>query len=368
MISFRTPGLINTHCHLRQDEEGYTGPSLVHDLIEHAVRGGAIALGIMPNPQAGVHAPHDGLHTAEDVAAYLKHMLETHGMMLTVLIKIVLITEKTTQADIDACIAAGIHDGKIYPLDRTTGSDKLGVRDYHLLIPIVRHCGKVGMRVHMHPEHPLMDIHSRDAEYEFIAIADMFMRATEDVQTVFVWEHGTDSRCISFWKKWGATGRFYVTLTAHHLASDEDELFGDVRGACKPPVKTRLDRSALCAFVLEGHSWVMAGLDDAPHDMAAKHPEDGRCVCGAYTAPFGLQLYAHALLSERPSKKEIEIFLDFTVHNAEELYGFRAGRNRFELIREPFEIPLYYTAGSWKIPSFWGGRTIKWSLELPAAA
>jgi len=363
MISFETKGLFDTHYHVRQDLFGQK--SLVHPLIDLSVEGGAIALGLMPNPKAGVHAPHDGLHTAEDVAAYVEHAAQANKAGLVQFIKIVLITERTTKADIDACVKAGIKDAKIYPLNRTTGSDILGVRYFHELIPVLRHCGMEGMRVHIHPEHPLMGIPGRDAEYQFLSEMDTFIGATEDTNTFFVWEHGTDARCIPHWKEWAKTGRFYVTITAHHLASDEDELFGDVRGVCKPAPKTRWDKDLLRALVLEGYSWIMAGTDSAPHDISAKQVGTGRCSCGAFTAPFALQLYAHVLLSERPSNKEIEIFRSFTCGNAERFYDFYdldLNPSGFRLVRRQFVIPTYYDVGPWRVMPFGANQTLDWSL------
>ena len=363
MISvIKTRGMIDTHIHLRQDE--LRKPSIVHPLIDLSVEGGAIALGLMPNPKAGVHAPHDGLHTAEDVVAYVEHAAQANKAEFVQFIKIVLLTERTTKADIDACVAAGIMDAKIYPLDRTTGSDILGVRDFHELIPVLRHCGLSGMRVHIHPEHPLMDIHGREAESMFIPVMDMLMQATDEANTVFVWEHGTDARGIPFWKEWAKSGRFFVTITAHHLAADEDELYGDVRGVCKPAPKTRWDRDLLRALVLEGHSWIMAGTDSAPHDISAKQVEAGRCSCGAFTAPFALPLYAHTILDE-PSDREIEVFRRFIYRNAKQLYNLPdLNLSEFELIREDFVIPTSYDVGPWQVTPFGAGRRLNWSLTL----
>jgi dihydroorotase (homodimeric type) len=355
-VAIDTKGLVNPHCHFREDqhEEG----DLVPQLVDLAVEGGAVVLGPMPNVSGG-------LKTAEEVAAYLRSAGTAEYAHLTTFIGIVLITDRTTRADIEKCVAAGIYDGKIYPLNRTTGSDKLGVRDYHRLIEIVRICGELGVRVHLHPEYPLMSIPSRDAEYMFISTMDMLMRSTEDVGTVFVWEHGTDSRCILFWREWAQTGRFYVTLTAHHLAADEDDTFGDVRAACKPPIKTNRDKYVLRLLVREDNHWVMAGLDDAPHPEEKKFVDQGRCACGAYTAPFGLQLYAHALLSDNSGLQDVAALRRLTSDNARALYGLPSGRmDAFRLVWQPFTIPLTYNVGPWTVRPFWAGETIDWSLEF----
>ena len=134
------------------------------------------------------------------------------------------------------------------------------------------------MRFHFHPEHPDLMVGNRDAEYLFLPIIDMVLNETE---ATVIWEHGTDARCIPFWEEWATSGRFFVTLTAHHLLSNEDAAFGDVRQVCKPPIKTEIDRRSLVELIGKNYSWVMAGPDDAPHDIGKKYPRTTACACGA---------------------------------------------------------------------------------------
>ncbi len=189
-----------------------------------------------------------------------------------------MVTEQTTMGEIDQCLEAGIVDAKIYPRFRTTKSEN-GVACYGKLLPLIKHGGKVGMKFHFHPEHPSPIFSNRDAEFAFLPIARIFL---EETDAVIIWEHGTDARCIPHWKDMARSRRFFVTLTAHHLATNEDDTFGDVRATCKPPIKTEDDRQGLLQLVAEGYryQWVMAGADDAPHPMENKHVSEDPPMAG----------------------------------------------------------------------------------------
>jgi dihydroorotase len=345
----RVVRIATPHTHLREDKKKET---VVGALVRHAIEGGAILLGPMPNTE-------DGLMNAHQVLAYHaplpSYVLEGEQV---VFLKIVQITEKTTMADIDACVAAGIMDAKVYPKGRTTESHN-GVSHYMRILDVVRYAGAKGMRVHFHPEHPSAQYDNRDGEFGFLPLMDIFVNETE---TVLIWEHGTDARCIPFWIEWAKTGRFYVTLTAHHLLANETNTYGDVGAACKPTYKRETDRIGLVELIGKNYVWVMAGADDAPHPTGKKH-RIGPCACGAYTAPFLLQLYAHALehLFDQ-GKKGLEIFENFIHWNAEGLYG-PLPEIYAELTREPFTIPNAYQIGDWTVEPFWAGKKLKFTLR-----
>lgn len=164
---------------------------MVTDLVDLAVRGGADVLGPMPNTQAG-------LHTAQDVLGYIDTLKksQSYSKGWVNFTPIVLLTDEATPQMIDECVKAGIVDCKIYPLYRTTQSHN-GVRWYQRLLPTVKHCGKVGMKVHTHPEHPWFTIQGRDAELIFQSFYDMLLNKSE---AIIVSEHGTDGRCAVLWE------------------------------------------------------------------------------------------------------------------------------------------------------------------------
>lgn len=339
--------IASVHTHLR--EGAVVGP-----LIEKALDGGACALCPMPNTTAG-------LTTAASVTEYIRQAKQftPEGKQLHFL-PIVMVTEQTTERDLDECVAAGITDAKIYPRDRTTKSEK-GVVRYGSILPILKHGGDVGIRFHFHPEHPSLVFSNRDAEFAFLPLVRMFL---EETNATIVWEHGTDARCISHWKDMATSRRFFVTLTAHHLVTNEDDTFGDVRAACKPPIKTEEDRRALVELVGEGYSWVMAGADDAPHPIEGKHVHKDRCACGAYTSPFLLLLYAHALGRDLLISRTPQVAA-FLFYNAVALHPQLSRQCSAEFVgikREPFQIPLSYDIGPWKVEPFWAGRTLDWSF------
>ncbi len=337
--------IANVHTHLREGE-------VVGPLIAKAIEGGACALGPMPNTSAG-------LTTAAAVTEYVNRAKEFAPDMP--FLPIVMVTEQTTEKDIDECVAAGIADAKVYPCLRTTKSEN-GVVRYGKLLPLIRHGGKAGMKFHFHPEHPSPVFSNRDAEFAFLPLARMFL---EETDATIVWEHGTDARCITHWKDMAASGRFFVTLTAHHIATSEDEAFGDVRAVCKPPIKTEEDRQELLRLIADGYEWVMAGADDAPHPIESKHVSKGRCACGAYTAPFLILLYIHVFtraVHETPMlNSDVENFLYF---NAKKLHPQLKLQSPPVLITKEraFQIQSTYNIGPWTVEPFWAGRTLDWSF------
>jgi len=339
--------LADMHTHLREGE--VTAP-----LIANAIAGGADVLGIMPNTA-------EGLKTAAEVDSYIRRARgispPDHQMTF---IPFVMITELTTERDIYECVEKGIVDGKVYPYMRTTKSTH-GVGRYGGILQIVKWCGKAGMKVHFHPEHPSLLFNNRDAEFAFLPIVEIFLEETE---AIIIWEHGTDARCIPHWEGNAAqSGRLFVTLTAHHLATNEDRAFGDVRSVCKPPIKTEVDRQGLVDLVAKDYKWVMAGGDSAFHDTSAKHVEQGCCACGAYTAPFLLQLYAHAL-DEMLMRKEngVRTFKNFISRNARSLHHLPESSRVIKLSREQWKIPLSYPMGQQTATPFWAGQFLNWKI------
>lgn len=338
--------LLDPHWHGREGE--VTGP-----IIEHSYWGGARLLGAMPNTE-------DGNRDAQTVMLYNARMWTSTPVAKRIhFIDYVQINEHTTQQTIDTCVAAGIREGKVYPKGRTTAAHH-GVSDYYLLLPIVAYAGARGMRIHFHPEHPSEQVDSRDAEYLFIPIVDMFMRATN---ATIVWEHGTDARCIPHWVEWAKTGRFFITFTGHHLLGNESNTYGDTAAACKPPYRTEMDRQGISWLIRRNFAWVMAGTDSAIHPIEAKH-RVGQCACGAFTGPFALQLYAHALIDLLATPWGIDTFNNFVHENACRFYGLGTGRfPDLKLAVQDFQIPLTYDVGPWKgVVPFWAGRKLAVTL------
>jgi dihydroorotase len=273
-------------------------------------------------------------------------------------IPVVMLTEETTREELVKCKKVGINDGKMYPLLRTTKSGS-GVKHYGRILPVVKWCGELDIKVHGHFEHPSLLFHNRDAEFACLPIARMFLEETE---ATIVWEHGTDARCIPHWEDMATSKRFFVTLTAHHLVTNEDEAFGDVRAVCKPPIKTENDRRALVVLIEKDYPWVMNGPDVAGHNESAKQVPLERCACGAYTAPFLLALYAHGLDHLLKTAEGIETFINFTSRNVRRLHNLPPASRQIKMVRQPLQIPLVYQIGSWKVMPFWAGRIIDWSI------
>jgi len=350
--SVSVSSLANVHSHLRE------GPVL-GPLIEQVIAGGADVILPMPNTTAG-------LCTSEQVLEYIKTAISLVPSESDVaFIPTAMITERTTPEAVYECVTAGIFDFKVYPRQRTTKSEN-GVRNYGRVLAMIKEAANaalatygVRIKVHFHPEHPSMAFSNRDAELAFLPILYMFVEETE---ATIISEHGTDARCIPHWKNLAESRRFYVTLTAHHLLTTEDLTFGDVRCVCKPPIKLESDRTALVDLIAKDLPWVMAGPDDAPHDRHSKHVEQGCCACGAYTAPFLLPLYAHALDGLFQTREGVSIFVNFTSRNARNLHDLPVPSREIVLVRKPFRIPDIYQVGDWTVEPFWAGKTIDWSF------
>jgi len=346
--------LANVHSHLREGD-------IIGPLISQAIKGGADVLGLMPNT-------NEGLTTPSQIMEYLTEMKKASaGMPSLCFIPFLMMTEGMFPETIEECLRNNIADAKIYPRDRTTKSEK-GVRHYGSILKLIQECESLGfprMNLHFHPEHPSMIYNNRDAEYAFLPIARLFL---EETNARIIWEHGTDARCIPHWedmaKKDDVTkgDRFFVTLTAHHLVTTEDETFGDVRAVCKPPIKTQADKKALVEFVKKDYPWVMAGGDDAFHDKNKKHVDNGKCACGAYTAPFLLSLYAQALQDLLQTENGIRTFVNFTSRNARQLHNLLKSSRTLRLENTPWKIPLNYQIGSQTAVPFWAGENLDWKL------
>jgi dihydroorotase len=340
--------LADPHVHLRQGD-------VVADLLRYSIEGGADIVGAMPNTHP------TGLTTTEAVIEYLataKRLRPPRSVGNLGIFPFIMITEHTTLDEIEHAAASGIKNGKFYPKDRTTNS-KDGIRDYLNVFAQVKKCGEVGIMCHFHPEYPWLEIIGRDAEYQFIGIVEMFLRNTE---ARIVWEHGTDGRCVPLWEQFAKDypNRFFVTVTAHHLAFDEDMAHGNVAMTCKPPIKSKVDRWALIELVAKNHSWVMLGSDSAYHPKHSKHVDKGACACGDFVAPFLAPLCAHALGNVLARSGGLEVFENFVSGNARQVHNLLPASRRVSLINEEFTIPLTYDVNGEQALPPKGGETIDW--------
>jgi len=345
---YTAEAIADPHVHLR--EIGWVMSDVVRDCYD----GGSDVIG----PQPNTNSPRI---TEQEVSWYINSAKTfVNPLKPMSFIPFVMLTECTTRAELEKCVATGIRDGKIYPYMRTTKSAH-GVHCYSNMIPIVRWCGELGIKVHAHFEHPNSVHPNRDAEYLCLPIAEIFLESTK---AIIVWEHGSDGRCVRAWKKFANDfpGRFYLMLTAHHLAWDEDSAFGDVRKKCKPPIKTDLDRLQLISLIGENHYWVMAGSDAAPHDVENKHAHKGKCSCGDYTAPFLHLLYAHALSHLFLTPRGIEIYINFTSRNARSLHKLPRSSRNVILVRKPFTIPPFYKVGDWTVEPPGVGEVLEFQI------
>jgi dihydroorotase len=321
--------------------------------VNYSIGGGADVGLFMPNTVGGIH-------TANESVIYQNFIPHSANVGSIIVVPTMLLTEDTTQDEIRRAAEQGIRDLKVYPKERTTNSaSRNGVRDYHKLIPVMGLCADLGVRVHVHPGSPLMSIDDYDAEFGFLSVIDVFLRTGVTV----VAEHISDCRCLPSYLDFAKTGRFYVTITAHHLASNRSRSYGDVRSVCQPPIQAEGSRLALIELVAANHPWVMAGTDSAPHGNKKKHVASGKCACGAFTAPFAHLLYAHALGPRLfLSSFGIETYINFTSRNMRRVYNLPASSRRIYLVSAPFIIPENYKVCSDLVEPFWAGQQLNYSF------
>jgi dihydroorotase len=348
--SFITDALADMHVHLRERKE------VVEALIKLAIKGGADTLLPIPNFQFG-------LMTVKQVLQYIEmaKSLVPEGQTVHFL-PTMMVNEDTPLDELRLAADSGIHDIKFMPHNRSTNSD-FGFHYFWRLMPHMKLCGSLGIRGHLHPENPWMLFGNRDAEYQCLTFAEMALTEAPDFQ--LFWEHGTDARCIPFWKDFGlSSSRFFVTLTAHHLDSNEEQAFGDVRKTCKPPIKTERDRSDLGLLVAEDHPWVLAGGDGAIHSIEDKFKLHGKCACGANTSPFLMPLYAHALhpVLNLDTGKGRMIFGNFTSRNARRVFNLPKASKQVILVNKRFQIPDTYDVADLVIMSYGAREYINWEL------
>ncbi len=356
MKTYHVECLADGHVHLRSLRK------VMSALLDAMIAGGADVVGWIPNVG-------EGLYTAAEVLRYDAEVRSLPSApQIAKFIPYVLINEFTTLEEIDRCVAAGIVDGKILPRFRTTKSQN-GVMQYGPLIPIAKHCGRVGMKVHSHWEHPSMTYGYRDAEYACVPIQRMLLEETEAEGTIFFWEHGSDGRLIPHWIDMASSGRFYVTLCAHHLAENEDGARGDVAAVCNPAIKGEDSRVGFCELVARNFLWLLAISDFAYHPRSAtrgescKQPAVGKCACGCFTGPFLLPLFAHALWPLLETPEGLETFINFTSRNARRVHRLPPSSRVITLTDTPSGIPTWYQVGDEVAMPFWGGRRLRSSIQ-----
>src|SRR3989344_4846316 len=196
LYSVVVDAIANDHEHLREGE-------VVKPLVEYVVHGGADVVLPMPNTNAGLTTPDMVLEYVKRAESFVPD-----GYRLT-FIPTMFVNEYTPLDRINEAADKGVKDVKFIHRERTTKS-KNGFRKTGGMLPITKRCGEEKVKVHIHPEHPWMLFDGRDAEFAFLPVGDMLLNETE---AVIIWEHGTDGRCIPFWKEMAYSGRFFVTLT-----------------------------------------------------------------------------------------------------------------------------------------------------------
>lgn len=292
---------------------------------------GALA---MPNTAPHLLTPEDASLYRAEVLAAVRRFNPDFALLLAGYL--------TPDSDPDM-IARGFESGawqamKVYPLaahGHGTTNAESGINMWHLPEhPAIAMMERIGMPLLIHPEvntYPdgsTVDIYDR--EKKCIPILEALVGRYPDLRLSC--EHGTSKELAEFVRANGEDGGLVATVTAHHLLHDRNDLHQDgfqPHLMCYPIPKRREDRDAWRELVAEGHPFIFAGTDSAPHPTKAKEKACG-CAGGVFTAPVMTELYAEAF-ADMGALAHLE---DFLCVNGPRFYDLEPRGSGFTLKRE----------------------------------
>ena len=294
------------------------------------------------------------IETVDQALAYRERIIRAAGGLPFEPLMTLYLTPKTTVSEVRrAAKSPLVHGIKLYPAGATTHSDA-GVRDLGPLAPVFEAMAGEGLPLLIHGEttDPETDVFDREQRF----ILDTLVPLVERFETLkVVLEHITTAEAAAFVT--GARPGVAATITAHHLLYNRNALFrGGVRPDlyCLPILKRESHRRALLAAATSGSPRFFLGTDSAPHPQSAKH---SACGCaGIYTAHAALGLYAEAFESEGA----LERLEGFASCFGPDFYGLPRNRERIELVRESWEVPLHYDFGGEPLTPLRAGETVAW--------
>lgn len=301
----------DAHVHARDP-----GGAMFNAVVPHTARQCFGAL-FMPNTK-------QFLTTAQLASAYCRAVYLVAGVDFIALIAGYL-ADDMRPAEIESGYRRGAwHAMKFYPRGATTNS--------HGGLPTPLSAGRqletmerIGMPLLLHPEVNVWrgeETDPYDRETIFFCEVLPVLRATFPGLRISL-EHITTRTAVEYLRENGASDTLVATVTAHHLLTDRIDYF---RGGpnphlhCWPVLKRREDRDALLSLIAEGHDWLFAGSDSAPHPTTAKERACG-CAGGVFTAHAMVELYAEAFEQRAGALNHLEAFLCL---NGPTFYGIDA--------------------------------------------
>jgi len=323
--------------------------------LEVSVRASARSFGravVMPNLVPPVTTVDAALAYRARILAAVPEGVDFEPLMTLYL------TDRTPAAEIRrAAESDGVVAVKAYPAGATTNSDS-GVTDLANTFEALEAMQECGMPLLVHGEVTDLEVDVFDRERVFLEreLAPLVERF-EGLPVVF--EHVTTAVAVAFVQ--GARAGVAATLTPQHLLLDRNDLLaGGLRPHhyCAPVLKRAGDREALRRAATSGDPRFFLGTDSAPHARAEK---ESACGCaGCFSAPAGLELYAH-VFDELGALDRLEAFAS---HHAADFYGLPRPTEKVTLVRRPWTVPerLDYPGEGGIVP-LWAGRELDWRQE-----
>lgn len=339
-ISLRRPD--DWHLHLRDEET-------LAAVLPHTARCFARAI-VMPNLRPPVTTTAQALAYRDRILAALPVGTAFSPLMTLYL------TDATPPEEIVRARESGAVFGvKLYPAGATTHSDA-GVTDIRKAHPALSAMQEMRMPLLVHGEvtDPAVDIFDREAVFIERVLGPLLDRFP-DLRVVF--EHVTTAQAVDFVRRAG--DNVAATVTPQHLLMNRNALFaGGLRPHhyCLPVLKREEHRQAVLDAATSGHPRFFLGTDSAPHTKDAK---ESACGCaGIYSAHAAIEFYAEAF-DRAGALDRLEAFASL---NGPAFYGLPPNEERITLVREKWQVPESYPAGSDVIVPLRAGGEVAWRL------
>lgn len=265
------------------------------------------------------------------------------------------LTDEITPSIIRKVHAAGICVAKLYPMGATTQSHK-GVTAIEKLFPVLSVMQDLDMILSVHCE--VTDAHVDFFDRERVFIHKYLSVIAKKFPSLrIVVEHVSTKDAVQF--VMDASDKIAATITPQHIMLNRNHLFtGGLQphNFCFPIINSSEDQMAVSQAIF--HKRFFLGTDSAPHGKYQKC-YDGKGGC--FTAPYALELYAHAF----EKLGALEILEDFSATRGPDFYGFAQSENIVQLTRAEGIIVQEHAIGSrtMAVP-FLSGHALNWRYDV----
>ena len=236
---------------------------------------------------------------------------------------------------------------KLYPENITTNTE-LGVACIKAEEETFNLLERLNIPLMVHGE---SDGEPLERESEFLETYEWLARSFPNLKIIM--EHITTAKALILLDRYP---NLYATITPHHLLLSTEDVIGNTLNShhfCKPIAKSKIDRAALQATILQGHPKISLGTDSAPHQKDAK--ESSKAPAGIFTAPIALPLLAE-LFEKNDSLENLQAFVS---DNARNIYNITPKEKIVSLKATKMQIPESYG----NIVPLFASKQISWSFS-----